>query len=100
MNGSAFDVVLAPFATVTCAVPTEARSPAGTAAVNWVLLINVVCNAVPFHCTTVPGIGPWSEFKLGEKPEPFTVSVNAPPPAVALLGAMEVIDKGWLVTEA
>src|ERR1035438_3168527 len=89
---SAFDVVLAPFATVTCATPAEPRSITGTAAVNWLLLINVVCKAVPFHCTTDPGTGPWSEFKLTEKPAPFTVSVNAPPPTLALLGAMEVID--------
>ena len=93
VKGSAFDVAAAPFDTVTCAVPAEARSPAGTAAVNWLLLINVVCKAVPFHCTTDPGIGPWSEFKLGEKPVPFTVSVNAPPPTAALVGAMEVIDR-------
>src|ERR1035437_1389724 len=92
VNCSAFDVALAPFVTLTCAVPAEARSPAGTAAVNWVLLINVVCKAVPFHCTTDPGTGTWSELKLGTKPVPFTVSVNAPPPTVALLGAMEVID--------
>ena len=66
--------------TVTRAVPDEAISAAGIAAVNWVALTNVVVRLLPFHCTTD------AEIKF----VPFTVSVNAAPPAKALLGAMEV----------
>jgi hypothetical protein len=50
--------------------------PAGTDAVNWVFVINVVVSAVLFQFTT----------DLPENPLPFTVSVNAGPPAIAVLG--------------
>jgi branched-subunit amino acid transport protein AzlD len=68
------------FATVTEAVPAAATSLAKIAAVNWVLLTKVVTRALPFHCTVAP------ETKF----VPFTVRVNAAPPAVALEGESEV----------
>src|ERR1035437_10546046 len=80
VNGSAFDVPPPGLVTVTCAIPTEAMSPAGTAAVNCVALTNVVVSAAPFHCTTDPET----------KPEPFTVTVNPPAPETAVDGDSEV----------
>src|SRR5438046_9987740 len=65
--------------TVTDAVPAVATSPAGIAACNWVPLTNVVVRALLFHRTT----DPLTKFV------PFTVSVKAPVPAVALLGTSE-----------
>ena len=65
--------------TVTCALPAAAMSLAGIAAVNCVALPNVVVRFVPFHCTL-------EELK---KFEPVTVRVKAPPPALALAGAIE-----------
>jgi len=50
------------------------------AAVNWVLLTYVVVRLLPPHLTT----------ELEMKFDPFTVSVNPAPPAVALVGEMEV----------
>jgi len=66
--------------TTTEAVPTEAISVAGTAAVNCVALTNVVTRFAPFHCTTA----------VFRKLLPFTVSVNAGPPAIAEFGTSEV----------
>src|SRR4030095_15012844 len=86
---SALEVPPPGFATVTCAVPAVAMSLAGIAAVSCVALTNVVVRAVPFHCTTEP------ETKL----LPFTVSVNAGPPAVALLGESEV-NEGAVTDES
>ncbi len=63
------------------ALPALAIRLAGTAAVNWTELTNVVVRAVPFHCTVVPG----------RKLVPFTVNVNAAPPAVAEVGLRLVI---------
>src|SRR5262245_64273918 len=77
---SALEVPPPGFTTLTCAVPAALMSVAGIAAVSWVALTNVVLRAAPFHCTTEP------ETKL----LPLTVSVNAGPPAVALLGARVV----------
>ena len=71
-----FEVAPPGFTTLTCAVPAAAMSLAGIAAVTCVALTNVVVRAAPFHCTTDP------DTKL----LPFAVSVNAGPPAVALLG--------------
>ena len=68
------------FVTVTWIVPAVAMSAAEIAAVSWVLLENVVVRAAPFQFTT----------EVVTKPEPFTVSVKPGPPAVALLGEMEV----------
>jgi hypothetical protein len=70
--------------TVTLAVPVVAIRLAGTAAVTWVALTNVVVSAVEFHFTVAP------EAKL----VPFTVSVKAAPPAVAEVGARVVIVGG------
>ncbi len=64
------------FTTVMLAFPALAIKFAGTAAVNLTELTNVVVSAAPFHCTAAP------ERKL----VPFTVSVNAAPPAVAEVG--------------
>ncbi len=50
-------------------------------AVSIVLLEKVVVRADPFQFTT----------EVVTKPEPFTVSVKAKPPAVALLGEIELI---------
>jgi hypothetical protein len=65
--------------TTTDAVPTEAISVAGTAAVNWAALTNVVVRFAPFHCT----------IALFSKLLPFTVNVNAGPPAIAEFGTSE-----------
>jgi hypothetical protein len=65
--------------TTTDAVPTEAMSVAGTAAVNCVALTNVVTRFAPFHCT----------IAVFSKLLPFTVSVNAGPPAIAEFGESE-----------
>src|SRR2546428_10711683 len=67
--------------TVTDAVPTVAMSPTVIAACSWVLLTNVVVRALLFHRTT----DPLTKFV------PFTVSVKAPAPAVALPGVSEPI---------
>ena len=68
------------FVTVTLIVPAVAMSAAEIAAVSWALLENVVVRGAPFQFTT----------EVVMKPEPFTVSVKAAPPAVALAGEMEV----------
>src|SRR5512134_2042029 len=66
--------------TVTWVVPVLAMSLAGTAAVSWVPLTNVVVRVVPFQCTEEPVT----------KPVPLTVSVNAAPPTAAVVGDTEV----------
>ena len=66
--------------TTTDAVPTDAISVAGTAAVNCVALTNVVTRFAPFHCT----------IAVFRKLLPFTVSVNAGPPAIAEFGTSDV----------
>ena len=65
--------------TTTDAVPTDAISVAGTAAVNCVALPNVVTRFAPFHCT----------IAVFRKLLPFTVNVNAGPPAIAEFGLSE-----------
>ena len=55
--------------TVICAVPAAGRSLAGMAAVNCVVLTNVVGRSLPFQRTTDPWL----------KPLPVTVSVRAAP---------------------
>src|ERR1019366_4448164 len=61
----AFDVAPSP-ATVMLAVPAVAMSAAGTLAVNWDALTNVVASGAPFHCT----------LELAGKPAPGTVMVR------------------------
>src|SRR5436190_16290634 len=65
--------------TVTGNVPPVSRSPAGIAALSCVELTNVVVRALLLKSTTEPE----------RKPEPFTVSVSAAPPAV--LDAGEIL---------
>ena len=83
VNVVAFDVPPpgGPFTTVTEAVPAVAMSAAVMEAVSFVLLKNVVVRADPFQSTTEP------ETNLA----PCTVRVKAAPPAVALLGTIELI---------
>ncbi len=66
--------------TVTCALPWVPMSLAGIAAVTWLALTNVVVRATPFQRTC----------EVGTKLLPFTVSVNAAPPAAVLGGASDV----------
>jgi len=80
VNVSAFDVVPSEFITVTCGVPVVAMSVLGMAAVTCVALTNVVVRLAPFHRTTAPL----------RKFVPFTVNVNAGPPAVAVFGDSDV----------
>src|ERR1039457_941503 len=74
VKASAFDVAPSP-ATVMLAVPAVAMSAAGTLAVNWDALTNVVASGAPFHCT----------LELAVKPAPVTVRVKAAPPGAAAL---------------
>jgi len=74
--------------TVTVAVPAVAMFAAGTVAVNLVAETYVVVRLVPFHLTTD------DEMKL----LPFTVKVNAVPPAVAEEGLNEVAAGTGLLT--
>ena len=78
------------FVTVTVAVPAVAISAAVIAAVNCVALTNVVVLAAPLNFTT----------DVDTKPVPFTVSVKAAPPAVALVGESEVtVGAGLLMVK-
>jgi hypothetical protein len=67
--------------TVTVAVPSAAMSAAVIAAVTCVLLTNALVRLEPFHCTV----------EVLTKLVPFTVRVNAAPPAVADAGLRLVI---------
>lgn len=69
------------FVTVTAGVPAVAMSDARMAAVNWVALTKVVVLAAPAKFTV----------EVFTKFVPFTVSVNAGPPAAALVGESVVI---------
>ena len=69
------------FTTLTKAVPAVLISDEGTAAVTRVLLTRVVVKTEPFQCTLEP------ETKC----DPLTVSVKPRPPALALLGEIELI---------
>jgi len=66
--------------TVTVAVPAVVISAAVIAAVNFVVLTNVVVLVAPLNFTN----------EVDTKPVPFTVRVKAAPPAVALVGEREV----------
>ena len=68
------------FVTVTLAVPAVAMSAAVIPAVSWVALINVVALAAPLNFT----------IDVDTNPVPFTVKLNPAPPAVALVGEIEV----------
>ena len=91
VNDTAFDVPPgAGFVTVTVAVPAAAISAAVIAAVSWVALTNVVVLAAPLNFTT----------DVDTNPVPFTVNVNAAPPAVALVGEIEVsVGAGLLMVK-
>ena len=69
-------------ATVTCAVPANAISPAGIAAVSWLEFTYVVARDVPFQRTTEPVT----------KLLPLTVSVKRGPPLAAVFGEIEASD--------
>jgi hypothetical protein len=69
-------------ATSTIAVPAVARSAAAIAAVSCVALTTVVAREAPPHRTVAPLTNP----------APFTVSVNAAPPAVAVEGESDVSE--------
>ena len=92
-NDNAFDVPPpgAALTTVIGTLPGLATSPAPIAAVSCVELTNVVVRAALFQRTTDP------DTKL----VPLTVSVNADPPAVALLGTSEVsVGRGFASSSA
>jgi hypothetical protein len=76
------------FFTVTLNVPAVAMSDARIAAVTCVALTNVVVLSTPLKLTVAPVT----------KPVPLTVSVNPAPPAVALVGAIDVSTGGGFVT--
>jgi hypothetical protein len=84
VNVNAFDVAPPGFCTVTLAVPCEAMRAADTEAVNWLAPMKVVDRADPFHITVAPD----------RKPAPFTVRVNAAPPAAAEFGLRLVSENG------
>src|SRR6266850_3991819 len=73
--------------TVTDAVAAVARSAAGMAAVSCVALTKVVVRAAPFQRTVEPL----------PKLLPFTASVNAAPPTLALEGESDVSDGAGVV---
>src|ERR1019366_7085657 len=58
------------------AVPLAAMRAAGTAAVNWEALTNLVTSGAPFHCTV----------EVAANPAPATVRVKSVPPGAAELG--------------
>lgn len=76
------------FVTVAFRIPAVAMSAAVTGMVTCVAFTNVVVRAVPLNVTT----------EVDTKLVPFTVSVNAAPPAVALVGEREVIAGTGLFT--
>jgi hypothetical protein len=76
------------FVTFTLKVPATAMSPAKIVAVTCVEFTNAVALAFPLKFTAAPVT----------KPLPFTVSVNPAPPAVAVVGEIEVTTGGGFVT--
>jgi hypothetical protein len=79
--------------TLTLANPAVAMSLAGTFAVKLVLLIKVVTRGPAFHAIVEPGVCTALFTITGAtKFEPFTVSVKAPLPGVALAGERLVIE--------
>ena len=69
---------------LTLALPAEAIRFAGTAAVSWPPVTNVVLKGEPFHST----------MELLTNPVPTATIVNAGPPAVAELGVRLVRVSG------
>ena len=79
------------FTIVTVAVAAAATSAAAIAAVSEVALTKVVARFAPFHCTV----------EVPAKPVPFTVSVNAAAPAVAMAGeSVPIAGVGLLMANA
>lgn len=91
VNDTAFDVPLgAGLVTATVAVPAVAISAAVMAAVSCVALTKVLVLAAPLNFTT----------DVDTNPVPLTVSVKAAPPAVALVGEMDVsVGAGLLMVK-
>ena len=87
-NVALFDVT-PPEITVTAVGPASVISPAATEAVNCVAPTRVVGSGEPFQSTTAPEANPL----------PFTVSVKAGPPAIALAGTSELITGGALMVK-
>ena len=77
------------FETVMLTVPAVAMSVVKIAAVTFVALTKVVVRLEWFHKTVVP----FTKFV------PFTVRVNAAPPAVALIGESDEVEGTGLSTE-
>jgi hypothetical protein len=67
--------------TVTPTAPGKVAAAAGTVAVNWLELTNVVVGIVPPKLT----------IELATKFVPLILSVKVPPPAAALVGEIVVI---------
>src|SRR6185503_5029562 len=84
-NANGAETPLSPgFRTVTCAVPACVMSDAGMSACRLEALRRVVVRPWPFHWT----VAPTAKF------DPLTVSVNAAPAAVAVLGDVLVMRGG------
>jgi hypothetical protein len=81
-----FDVT-PPEVMVTGTVFAVVIALAGTEAVAWPLFTTVVVKGAPLKFTTEPAANPL----------PFTVSVNAAPPATAVAGLIELITGGGLI---
>ena len=74
--------------TVMFAIPAVATSDAGTWAVSWTALTYCVVRAV----------APQYTVELGMNPEPFTVSVKAVPPMLAMGGVRPITTGTGLLT--
>ena len=76
--------------TVTLALPCAEIRLAATDAISWFPLTKLLTSAKPFQFTADPE----------RKPEPFTVNVNAGPPAVTELGErLEIEGVGALIVK-
>ena len=73
-----------PVTTVRTAVPGLTSRLAGTRAVTWLGLTNVVARGVPFQFTTASA----------PKPVPYTVKVKPALNAAAVVGLLEMIVRG------
>src|SRR5690242_13631372 len=89
MKLTAFDIPPPGLVTVTLKLPAVAMSKARRAAVSCVALTKVVERPLPLKLTAAPLT----------KYVPFTVKVNAAPPAIALVGEMLVIVGVWTVQD-
>src|SRR5262249_10227564 len=77
--------------TVMVAVPAAVIRLAGTAAVNWVTVWNVVVRSVLTKSVVVALGTVQTTFELVVKLAPLTIIVNAEPPAFTLVGSTLVI---------